>query len=100
MSDVRRLPGAALHHWQWQQRAACRSWGSGPFFHPYGERGEEREDRDAAAKRICARCPVRRACLEHALRTREPYGVWGGHTEEERRALLGPAAQHSGTGAV
>ncbi|MFE9561263.1 WhiB family transcriptional regulator [Streptomyces sp. NPDC006487] len=95
-----RLPGPASHHWQWQLRAACRALGSNRFFHPAGERGEDREERDAAAKRVCAGCPVREACLEHALRTREPYGVWGGLTEEERRALLvrsrrtgrGPAA--------
>ncbi|MEJ8645170.1 WhiB family transcriptional regulator [Streptomyces sp. MS1.HAVA.3] len=39
---------------------------------------------------MCAGCPVRRACLDHALRTREPFGVWGGLTEEERHALLVP----------
>ncbi|MFF3213706.1 WhiB family transcriptional regulator [Streptomyces sp. NPDC002886] len=81
-------PGPGSHHWQWQLRAACRALGSNRFFHPAGERGEDREERDAAAKRVCADCPVRAACLEHALRTREPYGVWGGLTEEERRTLL------------
>jgi len=25
-------------------------------------------------------------CRDHALSTREPYGVWGGMSEEERRA--------------
>ncbi|RSS52832.1 WhiB family transcriptional regulator [Streptomyces sp. WAC06614] len=100
MSDVTRLPGAQLRHWQWQQRALCRSWGTGPFYHPAGERGEDREGRDALAKRICARCPVRRACLEHALRTRESYGVWGGLTEEERRAVLEAASPRSTTGSA
>ncbi|MFJ3923167.1 WhiB family transcriptional regulator [Streptomyces sp. NPDC090022] len=89
MSDVVRLPGAVLQHWQWQSGAACRALGPGRFFHPAGERGEDREGRDEAAKRVCARCPVRQACLDHALRTREPYGVWGGLTEEERKALSG-----------
>ncbi|MER6320040.1 WhiB family transcriptional regulator [Streptomyces sp. NPDC001581] len=92
MTDVSRLPGSGHHFWQWQTRAACRDLGSGRFFHPAGERGEDREERDAAAKRVCAACPVRTACLDHALRTREPFGVWGGLTEEERHALLGPAA--------
>ncbi|MFI8266495.1 MULTISPECIES: WhiB family transcriptional regulator [unclassified Streptomyces] len=87
MNDVSRLPGTAQHHWQWQLRAACRNLGPGRFYHPAGERGEERDDRDEAAKRVCAVCPVREACLDHALRTREPFGVWGGLTEEERRAL-------------
>jgi WhiB family redox-sensing transcriptional regulator len=27
-------------------------------------------------------------CRRHALATREPYGVWGGLTEDERRLAL------------
>ena len=33
-------------------------------------------------------CPVLQQCRSHALAVREPYGVWGGLTERERRALL------------
>jgi WhiB family transcriptional regulator, redox-sensing transcriptional regulator len=40
-----------------------------------------------AARQICERCPVRRDCLEHALNTPEEYGMWGGVTEQERRAI-------------
>ena len=47
------------------------------------------EDRIAAAKAICRRCPAINECLEHALRVREPYGVWGGLSEDERAYLLG-----------
>ncbi|MFE2925609.1 WhiB family transcriptional regulator [Streptomyces goshikiensis] len=93
MTDDTRLPGTAAHHWQWQLRAACRNLGPEPFFHPAGERGEDRDERDEAAKRVCAGCPVRTACLEHALRTRESFGVWGGLTEEERRTLLTRASR-------
>jgi len=32
----------------------------------------------AAAKELCAHCPVRDVCLAGALERREPYGVWGG----------------------
>lgn len=32
----------------------------------------------AAAKRICAECPVMAECLEGALERHEPFGVWGG----------------------
>ena len=35
------------------------------------------------------RCPVRAECAAHALAVREPYGVWGGLTEDEREELLG-----------
>jgi WhiB family redox-sensing transcriptional regulator len=30
------------------------------------------------AKRLCADCPVRTACLDGALDRAEPWGVWGG----------------------
>jgi len=40
----------------------------------------------ATAKAICAACPVLAQCREHALKTREPYGVWGGMSEEDREA--------------
>lgn len=40
------------------------------------------------AKVVCAECPVRQPCLEHALSGRERDGVWGGLTERERRRIL------------
>jgi len=41
-----------------------------------------------AAKVICRACPVRTECLADALDNRVEFGVWGGMTERERRALL------------
>lgn len=41
------------------------------------------------AKSICAVCPVRRECLDFALKTQQAWGVWGGLTSAEReRAIL------------
>lgn len=40
------------------------------------------------AKRVCRRCPVRYECLIDALDNRIEFGVWGGLTERERRAML------------
>ncbi|EST36972.1 transcription factor WhiB [Streptomycetaceae bacterium MP113-05] len=40
------------------------------------------------AKTVCTGCPVRTECLAYALDTRVEFGVWGGMTERERRALL------------
>lgn len=40
------------------------------------------------AKAVCMGCPVRAECLADALDNRVEYGVWGGMTERERRALL------------
>ncbi len=40
------------------------------------------------AKAVCLSCPVRTECLSDALDNRVEFGVWGGMTERERRALL------------
>ena len=40
------------------------------------------------AKAVCMTCPVRAECLADALDNRVEFGVWGGMTERERRALL------------
>ncbi len=89
MADIHRLPGAQLDHWDWQLNAACRGMDSSVFFHPPNERNAARENRAAGAKAICQVRPVVAECLDHALRVREPYGVWGGRTEDERARLLG-----------
>jgi len=88
MTDLTRLPGPGLSRWEWQLHGACTSRDTELFFHPDNERGPRREAREAAAKAVCATCPVLRECREHALATREPYGVWGGLSEPEREALL------------
>ena len=45
------------------------------------------------AKAVCAGCPVRAQCLEHALAHDERFGVWGGTSERERRRLKATAAR-------
>jgi len=40
-----------------------------------------------AAKAICMLCEVRGECLEWAMATGQDAGVWGGLSEDERRAL-------------
>jgi hypothetical protein len=42
---------------------------------------------EARAKAICAKCPIREACLEYAVETRQPEGVWGGCSTTERVLL-------------
>ena len=75
-------PVAAL--WEWQFQGLCRTTNPDIFFHPEGERGPSRHRREARAKAICEQCPVLRECREHALAVHEPYGAWGGMTEDER----------------
>jgi len=40
------------------------------------------------AKMLCRDCPVQLQCLADALDNQVEFGVWGGLTERERRALL------------
>ncbi|TAK71315.1 MAG: WhiB family transcriptional regulator [Actinomycetota bacterium] len=87
MADVSRLPGPNADFWDWQMHAACRGDDPAVYFHPEGERGSARLERDRAAKAVCARCPVISQCAQHALAVREPYGVWGGLSEDEREAI-------------
>ncbi|MET0189601.1 MAG: WhiB family transcriptional regulator [Pseudonocardia sediminis] len=87
MADIRRLPVPVTDIWNWQMRAACRNLDSAVFFHPEKERGPTRVRRERLAKQVCAGCPVREMCRDHALAVREPYGVWGGLSETERTAI-------------
>jgi WhiB family redox-sensing transcriptional regulator len=86
MAEISRLPGPVADLWEWQLQGACREADPTLFFHPEGERGPARRNRDAAARTICGSCPVMRECREHALAVREPYGVWGGLTEDDRES--------------
>src|SRR3954452_10046369 len=88
MADIRRLPTPVAEVWDWQLHGACRGESTALFFHPDGERGPARARRQAAAKTVCARCPVIEACLPHAASSGEPFGVWGGLSEEERAGLI------------
>ena len=90
MADVRRLPGQLSDRWDWQIHSACRGVDSTVFFHPDFERGVERATRDATAKTLCHSCPVMDQCRTHALQVREPYGIWGGLTAQDRHNILHP----------
>lgn len=64
----------------WTTRAACRNEDPDALFVQGAEQNR--------AKVICRGCPVRTECLADALDNRIEFGVWGGMTERERRALL------------
>lgn len=70
---------------EWRARAACRDLGPEVFF-PVGSTGRAL-DQVEAAKAVCAGCPVKTQCLAWALETNQRDGVWGGTSEDERRAL-------------
>ena len=89
MADTQRLSAPLTEHYDWQLQAACRGMDSSIFFHPRAERNAAREQRIAQAKAVYGRCPALDQCRDHALTTREPYGIWGGLSEGERAELLG-----------
>jgi WhiB family redox-sensing transcriptional regulator len=65
----------------WAARAECRGEDPALFF-------PGPDDDTSAALSICARCPVRRECLEYAIEARERFGIWGGTTERQRRRMV------------
>jgi WhiB family redox-sensing transcriptional regulator len=76
------------HSDEWQLDALCRGNHAYLFFPPSSfERKDERERREMKAKAICGVCPVREPCSNHAIDIREPFGIWGGLTEVERRSI-------------
>ena len=64
----------------WVSKARCRSTDPDELF-----------VRGAAQRKatvICRHCPVIADCLADALDNQMDFGVWGGMTERQRRALL------------
>jgi WhiB family redox-sensing transcriptional regulator len=69
----------------WHDRAACLSVDPELFF-PIGSTGPallQVED----AKAVCRGCEVIETCLSWAVESGQDAGVWGGLSEDERRAL-------------
>ena len=65
----------------WAVFAACKDKDPDTFF-PLAPEEERR------AIRICQGCSVQMECLEFALETNASFGIWGGQTEKQRKALL------------
>jgi WhiB family transcriptional regulator, redox-sensing transcriptional regulator len=72
--------GSMLWAVEWASRARCRTADPDALFVQGAAQNR--------AKAICLGCPVRTECLADALDNQTEYGVWGGMTERERRALL------------
>lgn len=65
---------------RWRDLAACAGSHADLFFPTRGEA-------TGPAKAVCASCPVSEQCLADALAHGEKFGVWGGRSERERRAI-------------
>ncbi|GGR85856.1 transcriptional regulator WhiB [Micromonospora fulviviridis] len=69
----------------WRHDAVCRDEDPELFF-PIGTSGPALLQVEQA-KAVCRRCPVTDHCLQWALESGQDAGVWGGMSEEERRAV-------------
>lgn len=70
----------------WLAAAACRPWPAHWWYPKRGDVGHQ-------AKQICAGCPVRTTCLDHAITTGERFGIWGGVGIEQHRHVRSPGGQ-------
>jgi WhiB family redox-sensing transcriptional regulator len=69
----------------WRHRAACRDVDPELFF-PIGNTGPALMQIEEA-KQVCRSCSAVDSCLKWALESGQDAGVWGGLSEDERRAL-------------
>jgi len=74
--------------WGWADQGMCRQTPD-LFYNTEGEAKGLRRRKEAAAKKLCAQCPVLAHCRDQAMAGRELYGVWGGMTEGERHRMAG-----------
>jgi WhiB family redox-sensing transcriptional regulator len=87
------LKGAPV---DWRHRSACRDEDPELFF-PVGNTGPALQQIEEA-KKVCNRCLVINECLKWALESGQEAGVWGGLSEDERRALKRRAARNRARG--
>src|SRR5690606_28703763 len=77
------LRGGTAHEPWTQRELPCHDRRTWNLFYPVTGTRNALE----RAKAVCGPCPVRDACLTHALTHDERYGVWGGLDTDERDAL-------------
>ena len=85
MTTATRLATTPATSTEWMQDGLCREVDADLFF-PDGVGNAVRYGNDRA-RTVCSNCTVRVECLEFALATDQRFGVWGGLSEDERRAL-------------
>lgn len=84
LPHTKHSPVFAIDYQAWMDDGLCTQ-GDANLWH--GETPEEVFE----ARRICRSCPVMLECLQFALdreQTGGSFGVWGGHTAQQRREIL------------
>lgn len=77
-------PVHSVRKLSWMRDAACAGMDTELFFPEELGRPKKSED---MARRVCSGCPVTDTCLEYGEETNSQYGVFGGKSGTERRAL-------------
>lgn len=78
---------------EWFKSASCSREDPEMFF---PQRAKSKAEADAM--QVCRECPVRQECLDYALEHEERFGVWGGVSERERKAMLRRRSREQGIG--
>lgn len=76
----------------WKIHGRCATHPNSDLWYPDTGRDSER------AQQLCAECPVREQCYQHAITRPERYGIWGGTTETERRRITAQQARNTPNG--
>jgi WhiB family transcriptional regulator, redox-sensing transcriptional regulator len=76
------LTRAEVESMSWRGLARCAEVDPDLWFPEKGGNARAR-----VAKRICRMCPVRRPCLDYALRNGEMHGIWGATSPEDRERI-------------
>ncbi|MFC4054962.1 WhiB family transcriptional regulator [Actinomadura syzygii] len=110
VSDEQIRPAESGDGTEWRRSAACRDVDPEVFFPAAAsdsapDAASDGKRRIAQAKAVCAGCPVQQECRREAIERREPVGIWGGTTPQQRAALrrkqrrskAGQAARQPGT---
>jgi WhiB family transcriptional regulator, redox-sensing transcriptional regulator len=72
----------------WRDSAACRNKDPDDFFPPGHEDSPGYVRQAEKAIKVCTGCTVRPECLDFALAAHRQWGIWGGTSDPERRAVL------------
>lgn len=68
--------------WEWRADALCAK-----NISPTLDWFPKKHKKANAEKNVCAVCPVRQECVTYSVVTWQPWGVWGGYNDRERRII-------------
>lgn len=85
LEELEKLLDIPDQDFSWQDKAKCKGMTSTFFKRKRGDSSVQ----DARAKAICSECPVRKRCLDFAMKNEIRHGIWGGLLPTERLRKMG-----------